>query len=257
MICCTSVVSRSLSFCIRPANRCTASGSSAASWTASASRFRRPDRGLQLVGDVGDEVPADRLDPSLAGAVLDQRQHQPAAQRGDARRDVQRRDRASAGHHQLGLPDLPVPADLADEVGELLHGDLAALHQPIRVRRRGGLDHLVVRRRRPGRCSAAPQDGGDARRGRRPPRRPGARCICASLTRQARTTPPPSTAPSSANRSACVVASTARSYAGRHRSFASTRALTCAFVDCSPRVHAPSSPGRRAFTRCPPGLRGC
>ena len=48
----------------------------------------RADRGLELVADVGDEVAADRLDPALAGAVLDQRQHQPRAQRRDPRGDV-------------------------------------------------------------------------------------------------------------------------------------------------------------------------
>ena len=42
MICCTSRVSRSLSVCIRPANRVTASGSSAASCTASASSLIAP-----------------------------------------------------------------------------------------------------------------------------------------------------------------------------------------------------------------------
>ena len=42
MICCTSRASRSLSVCIRPANRCTASGSSAASITASESSLIAP-----------------------------------------------------------------------------------------------------------------------------------------------------------------------------------------------------------------------
>ena len=55
----------------------------------------RADRGLQLVADVGDEVAADRLDPALAGAVLDQRQHQPRAQRRDPGGDV-RGDGAAA-----------------------------------------------------------------------------------------------------------------------------------------------------------------
>ena len=81
MICWTSRVSRALSVCIRPANRCTASGSSAASCTASASRLSAPTGVFSSWLHVGDEVAADRLDPALAGAVLDQRQHQPAAQR--------------------------------------------------------------------------------------------------------------------------------------------------------------------------------
>ena len=40
----------------------------------------RADGGLELVADVGHEVAPHRLDPPLAGAVLDEGQHQPGAQ---------------------------------------------------------------------------------------------------------------------------------------------------------------------------------
>ena len=93
MICCTRRVSRSLSVSIRPANRLTASGSSLASDTASASSLIAPTGRLQLVADVGDEVAAYGLDPALAGAVLDQGQHQVRAQRRDPGGDVPGRAR--------------------------------------------------------------------------------------------------------------------------------------------------------------------
>ena len=50
----------------------------------------RADRRLQLVAHVGDEVAAYLLDPALAGAVLDQGQHQVRAERRDAGGDVAR-----------------------------------------------------------------------------------------------------------------------------------------------------------------------
>jgi hypothetical protein len=103
----------------------------------------RPHRGLQLVGDVGDEVAADLLHALLPGAVLDQREHQPGAQRRDAGGDVARGHPRSR-HQQLGLPDLPVPAYLADHVGEVGRDELAAPHQPQRVRRSRRLEDLVV-----------------------------------------------------------------------------------------------------------------
>ena len=71
----------------------------------------RADRRLELVADVGHEVPADRLDPALPGAVLDQRQHQPGAQRGDPGGDGARRGQLAASG-QLGLADLAVAAYL-------------------------------------------------------------------------------------------------------------------------------------------------
>ena len=120
MICWTSRVSRSLSVCIRPANRGHRLGVVGGLLHRLGEQVERADRGLQLVADVGDEVAADRLDPALAGAVLDQRQHQPAAQRRHPGGDVQRRDGPAARHHQLGLADLPVAAYLPDQVGELL-----------------------------------------------------------------------------------------------------------------------------------------
>ena len=101
------------------------------------------DGGLELVAHVGHEVAAHGLDPALAGAVLDQRQHQARAQGGDAR-DHGAGRRAVAGELHLGLADLAVAAYDVDEVAQVLDEDLVAAHQPEGVRRRGGLEHVVV-----------------------------------------------------------------------------------------------------------------
>ena len=171
MICCTSRVSRSLSVSIRPANRFTASGSSAASLHGLGEQPDRADRGLQLVADVGDEVAADRLDPALAGAVLDQRQHQPGAERRHPGGDVPRRAAPARRHQQLGLADLPVAAYLLDQLGELVGDQRVAADQADRVRRRGGLEHDVVVVDDDRAAAQHREHGGDARRARRAPRR--------------------------------------------------------------------------------------
>ncbi|CUR61274.1 hypothetical protein NOCA1240377 [metagenome] len=105
----------------------------------------RAHRRLQLVADVGHEVAAHGLDPPLAGAVLDEGQHQPGAQRRDAR--GQRAGGAAVGGRQveLALADLPVASDLGDHVEQLRHDQGVAAHQPEGVRRRGGLEDVVGR----------------------------------------------------------------------------------------------------------------
>ena len=70
------------------------------------------DRRLQLVADVGHEVTADRLDASLAGAVLDQREHQLGAERRHSRGDVARwhARRAARAARSRGSARRVVPA---------------------------------------------------------------------------------------------------------------------------------------------------
>ena len=143
MICCTRRERRSDSVSIRPANRRTATGSSAASHTASGEQPDRADRRLELVGDVGDEVAAHRLHPPLAGAVLDQGQHQRRGQRRHPHGDVAGRH-ALTGHQQLGLADLAVAAYLRHQLGELVRHQAGAGHQAHGVRRGAGLQHRVV-----------------------------------------------------------------------------------------------------------------
>ena len=99
--------------------------------------------GLQLVAHVGHEVAAHGLDPTLAGAVLDQRQHEARPQGSDAR-DHGAGRRAVAGELHLGLADLAVAAYDVDQVAQVLDEDLVAAHQPEGVGRRGGLEHVVV-----------------------------------------------------------------------------------------------------------------
>ena len=73
----TSRPSRSASCAIRPAKRCTASGSSAALLDRLGEQRQRADRRLQLVPDVGDEVAADRLRPPGLGDVLQHQRDRP------------------------------------------------------------------------------------------------------------------------------------------------------------------------------------
>ena len=159
MTCWTSRESRSLSISIRSEKRLTASGSSAASCTASASSRIAPTGVFSSWLTLADEVAAYGLDPALAGAVLDQRQHQPGAERRDPGGHVPRRH-AGAGHHQLGLADLPVAAYLLDQRRPARRRPAPAADQPHRVRRRGRLEHdvAVVDDDR-----AAAQDGEDGR----------------------------------------------------------------------------------------------
>ncbi len=96
------------------------------------------------MADVGDEVLADRLDPPLPGAVVDQDQDQAAAQRGNPGDDM---TRASAGlaEHQLGLPDLPVPTHLPDQLEQFADADPGVPHQSHGVRGRAGFEDLVCK----------------------------------------------------------------------------------------------------------------
>ncbi len=103
----------------------------------------RPDGGLELVAHVGHEVAPDRLHAALPGAVLDQGQHELGAQRGHPGGHVTWRH-PRALHQQLGLADLPVPAYLPDQVGQLSLHDLLPAHDAHRDRRSGGLQHGVA-----------------------------------------------------------------------------------------------------------------
>ena len=146
----TRNVSLAASCRIRPANLRTASSSSAASSIVSASRASAPDRGLELVADVGHEVPADLLDPVPVGLVFGEHEDEPAAadgagQRGDPDREgggpaAEARHR----HLELGLADLAVPADLPGERGQLAHHEPVALDDPEGAGGGAGAQHAVL-----------------------------------------------------------------------------------------------------------------
>ena len=86
-------------------------------------QVERPDRGLQLVADVGDEVTPDRLDATFTSAILDQDEHELAAQWRHPRSDVPEHGRGRAAGSSLVLADLPVAAYLANELEQLGHLD--------------------------------------------------------------------------------------------------------------------------------------
>ena len=257
MICCTSRVSRALSVCIRPANRVTASGSSAASWTASASRFSAPDRGLQLVRDVGDEVAADRLDAALAGAVLDQREHQPAARaarparsRAAARRPGPRDITSSVSRICPSRRTCRTSSASSSTATSLSRTSPKAYAGAEALRTSSFSSTTSALERRTESTVAMPGGHGGLLDGRRlvhlrladPPREDDAgaehRAEQREEERLRRTVHGSIVRP---------VSSGVRLVRG---------SLTCAFSDCSPRVHASSSPGRRGFTwdsyRSPP-----
>ena len=213
MISWTRRVSRSASCCIRPANRRTASGSSARVDHRLGEQRERADRGLELVADVGDEVAAYGLDPAGLGAVLDQHQHQArrrAARPGPARRCVA----APSGPRaqlELDLADLAVAADLRGPARAARRTSQPLARGPGRGRRPAGLAWTT-------RSSASSDHGeraqhgqhvGDAgrqqRRGR--PRRRAA-CCSRSLTRNASTAAAPTSTPTTAAETGAAVAST-------------------------------------------------
>ena len=115
MICCTSRTSRSLSVQHPAGEPLDGLGVVGGVLHGLGQQPDRADRRLELVADVGDEVAADRLDPALAGAVLDQGQHQPAAERRDPGGHVPRRGRPayarsparSRGSGRRGVPAGP------------------------------------------------------------------------------------------------------------------------------------------------------
>ena len=103
----------------------------------------RAHRGLELVAHVGHEVAAHGLDALLAGAVLDQREHQPRTEGRDARGEGARRATGRCRHLELALADLPVAAHLRDDLEQLGDDQGVAAHQPEGVRRCRGLEHVV------------------------------------------------------------------------------------------------------------------
>ncbi len=120
MICCTSRVSRPLSVCIRPANRVTASGSSAASCTASASRLSAPTGVFSSWETLATK--SRRIDSTRRSRVRSSTRASTSRLLSGATRAVTCSgcDGAAPAHRQLGLADLPVPAYLPDQVGQLL-----------------------------------------------------------------------------------------------------------------------------------------
>ena len=115
MICCTSRASRSLSVSIRPAKRWTASGSSAASVTASASSRIAPtgvfSSWLTLATKSRRTASTRRSRVRSSTSASTRR----GAERRDAGGDVRATGAVGRGQDQLGLADLAVAAHLRDQ----------------------------------------------------------------------------------------------------------------------------------------------
>ena len=210
MICWTSRVSRSLSVSIRPANRLTASGSSAASVTASASSRIAPTGVFSSWLTLATK--SRRTASTRRSRVRSSTSASTSREPSGATRAVTWRDGRLLRDMSSSVSRIcPSRRTCRTSVGELLGDQRVAAHQPERVRRRGGLEHHVVRRRRRPRCCAGRTAPRPRRAARGAPRRGARACCWRSLMCQASTAPPATTAPMSAARNACVVGSTADS----------------------------------------------
>ena len=90
------------------------------------------DRGLELVADVGEEVPPDLLDACRLGPVLDEEEHVVGAEGGDAGGDDEAPVPEALLQGQLGLADDPVATHGAGQVEQLRVHELLATHEPLR-----------------------------------------------------------------------------------------------------------------------------
>ena len=161
----TSRASRSASWRIRAAKRCTASGSSAAPCDRLGQQRQRADRRLQLVPDVGDEVAADRLDPAGLGDVRAAPARPGRASTHRCRCPAGRRARRPAGGRlptrSPGSRDVgaPAAADLhaAGQLDQVGHQQPVAAHDAQRAGGGVGQQHRVVG------ADAAPRRGPSGR----------------------------------------------------------------------------------------------
>ena len=104
------------------------------------------DRSLELVAHVRDEVAAYGLEPVDLSAVLDEEQHLLRTQRGDPRLDVHRCLAVPVpGELQVLLPDHAVATGRLDHLHQVRRHEAVVAEEPVRVRRRAGLQHHAVR----------------------------------------------------------------------------------------------------------------
>ena len=175
----------------------------------------RADRRLQLVADVGDEVAADRLDLPLAGAVLDQREHQPAssaARPGRSRAAARGRGGSSParsrGCRRRGVPGRRAAASSPD-TSALPRTNPMAYAGALALSTTSSSPTTTALLRSTERTVAIPGGSSGSSTG-------SCRRCCRSLSTHAKTAPPATPAPRSAARNAWVVGSTRSAYAGIH-----------------------------------------
>ena len=147
MICWTSRVSRSLSICIREANLTTASGSSAAWATASASRLMAPTGVLSswlTLATKSRRMASTRRSLVRSSTSTRTSRLPSGATRAAMLMAGPLRDTT---HHQLTLPDLAVPPYQVHHLEQVRRRRARPADHAEQVRRRAGLEHLVVRDR--------------------------------------------------------------------------------------------------------------
>ncbi len=128
---------------------------------------QRADRRLELVRDVGDEVPADRLQPAVLGEVVEQQRHVAALhQRGDPGADRDRLPAEPAAGVDDRVPGLAVAAGGPGQPAQVVDDDPATADHAHPAGGRVGQHHLVGRVEHDGRAAhhlqhAAGQRGWD------------------------------------------------------------------------------------------------
>lgn len=127
---------------------------------------QRPHRRLELVADVGHEVPADRLDAAVLGLVLGEDQDQPGTtQRGYPYREGGGIGPELAdGHFDLGLADHTVAAHLPGQREQVTDDELRAAYDPVGAGRRAGPQNAVGGVEHHGRGRQGCENLGDAGR---------------------------------------------------------------------------------------------
>ncbi len=105
----------------------------------------RTDRSLELVRDVGDEVPADRVDALGLGLVVAEDEDERGAQRGHAGVEVAEHGLGGlALLFEVDLLDEPAGAHPFDDCEHLRRGQRMAADETEGVGGRGGLDDVVA-----------------------------------------------------------------------------------------------------------------
>jgi hypothetical protein len=100
-----------------------------------------PDRRLELMTDVDDEVAPDILDPSSLGAIINEQEHVVAAQRGHpgTNHDAPTPER-TAGQIKLDLPDDAVATYLSSQMTQLVVDEVMTADQSVGHSRLAGAD---------------------------------------------------------------------------------------------------------------------
>ena len=231
MICCTSRASRSLSVCIRPANRCTASGSSAASMTASERSLMAPTGVLSSWLTLATK--SRRIDSTRRSRVRSSTRASTSWELSGATRAVTWRG-GIPGRCMSSSVSRIWPSRRTCLTRSASSRSVISCPRTMPIAMAGADAFRTVSLASTTRALLRSTESTAATPGGRTGSGTSTGCIWRSLTRNASTVPPPSTAPSSAKRRACSVGLTL-SIVRRDSSW--VRFVDCSFRDCSPLVH--------------------